>query len=93
MTDVSYTDALSLRSRLLDMPLPEGIDRAQFHAILTAGVRDVLIQELDALAEKRVTKSAALVVAEALPWGEVGRSIAQRRAWLAANPWAKRVVA
>lgn len=93
MSCLTYESALELRVRLIDLPLPEGIDRAMFHALLTAGVRDVLLQELDALAEKRVMKSAALVVADALPWGEVGRSVAQRRAWLAANPWAKRVVA
>lgn len=29
-----------------------------------------------------------MVVADAKPWGEVGRAVAQRRAWLVANPWA-----
>lgn len=32
-------------------------------------------------------------IADALPWGAVGRSAAERRAWLEANPWAKRVSA
>ncbi|MGC5245396.1 DUF2742 domain-containing protein [Gordonia sp. DT219] len=93
MTGLSYDDANLLRYRLLDLPLPDDLDRAQFNALLTAGVRDILLGELDALAASRVQKSVALVVAEALPWGEVGRTVAQRRAWLAANPWARRVVA
>ncbi|MEP9391194.1 hypothetical protein ABLE94_02895 [Gordonia sp. VNK1] len=90
---LSYDDANSLRYQLHGIELPEGIDRDRFVALLTAGVRDCLIRELDALAEKRARKSAALVVADAKPWGEVGRAVAQRRAWLVANPWAKRVIA
>lgn len=90
---LSYADANSLRYQLHGIELPEGIDRDRFVALLTAGVRDCLIRELDALAERRVAKSAALVVAAAKPWGEVGRAVAQRRAWLVANPWAKRVIA
>ncbi|UAK38564.1 DUF2742 domain-containing protein [Gordonia bronchialis] len=89
---LNYTDANSLRYQLRDLPLPDDVDRAQFNALLTAGVRDCLLQELDQLAEIRARKEAALEVSQAIPWGETGRRIATRRAWLAANPWARREV-
>ncbi|WP_288337047.1 DUF2742 domain-containing protein [uncultured Gordonia sp.] len=90
---ITYTDALAIRARVMATPLPAEVDRADLLSLLTAGVRDALLTELDGLAERRVAKSAALVVSEAMPWGEVGRAVAARRAWLAANPWAKRVIA
>lgn len=89
---LTYPEALDIRARLVNLPIPDGLDRAQFNALLTAGVRDVLLAELDALAEVRARKDAAVEVSQALPWGEAGRRIANRRQWLAANPWAKREV-
>lgn len=89
---LSYTEALTLRSRLVGLPMPDDLDQAAVNALLTAGVRDVLLQELDALAEKKALKEAAVEVSQAMPWGEAGRRIATRRQWLAANPWARREV-
>ncbi|MGV9796064.1 DUF2742 domain-containing protein [Gordonia sp. NPDC003422] len=87
---ITYPEALDLRARLVHLPMPEGVDRAQFNALLTAGVRDVLLAELDALDEIRAIKDAAVEVSQAIEWREAGRRIATRRQWLAANPWAIR---
>ncbi len=87
---ITYVNALRLRARMMTVPLPENVDRADLLALLTAGVRDVLLSELDALAERRAEKSAALSVAAACPWAVLGRREAERRAWLSANPWAAR---
>lgn len=89
---ITYPEALDLRARLVHLPMPDGIDRAQFNALLTAGVRDVLLAELDALDEFRARKDAAVGVSQAIEWGEAGRRIAKRREWLAANPWARRII-
>lgn len=77
--DLTYAEALDLRHRLAHVALPEDLDRAQFHALLTAGVRDVLHQELDALAERRhALKEASLAVAEAADWAAVAQRVRDR---------------
>ena len=76
---LGYADALTLRSRLIGLPLPDGVDRARYHALLTAGVRDVLLQELDALASRRAAaKNAAVQVSAAADWAAVAKRVRDR---------------
>jgi hypothetical protein len=76
---LSYDEANHLRYRLVDLDLPEDLDRAQFHALLTAGVREVLHQELDAIAERRdAPKAAAVAVSQAADWSAVARRLRDR---------------
>lgn len=76
---LTYAEAQSLRYRLVSLPLPEGVDRAQLNALLTAGVRAVLEQELEALdARRRAVKAAAVEVSEAVDWSAQARRIRDR---------------
>ncbi len=54
-------------------------DRAKLLAVLTAGTRAVLEDELAALdGQRRAEKSAALEVAQAADWGMVARRVRDR---------------
>ncbi|MDH3026836.1 DUF2742 domain-containing protein [Gordonia alkanivorans] len=58
--------------------LPDG-DRAKLLAVLTAGTRAVLEDELAALADRRhAQKSAALEVSRATDWTSVARRVRDR---------------
>lgn len=76
---LTYTEAQSLRYKLVNLPLPEDVDRAAFNALMTAGVRDALLHELDALDHhRRAVKAAALEVSEAVDWSAQARRIRDR---------------
>ncbi|WLP91441.1 hypothetical protein [Gordonia sp. NB41Y] len=76
---MSYDDALKVRSQVLNLPLPEGCDRAAFHALLTAGVRHCLEQELAELDDRRRgVKDAAVFLSESREWDRVARRIRER---------------
>ena len=81
MTSLGYEQANNLRYKLIDVELPEGVDRAMFCALLTAGVRGCLEQELDALEDKRdAMKAAAVEVSQAADWSAVAQRIRRRDA-------------
>lgn len=76
---MNYAEANALRYRLTSLDLPEGIDRAQFHALLTAGVLNVLCEELQALDDRRhAEKLAAEAISEARDWAAVARRVRDR---------------
>ncbi|WP_168702112.1 DUF2742 domain-containing protein [Gordonia paraffinivorans] len=76
---LSYTEALDLRYKLVNLPLPEGIDRTAFHVLLTAGVRAVLEQELEALEDRRrAPKDAAIAISQACDWKAVAKRVRDR---------------
>ena len=52
---LSYEQANNLRYKLIDVELPEGVDRAMFCALLTAGVRGCLEQEHDVAARANLS--------------------------------------
>lgn len=90
---ITYDDANRIRYAVTDLPLPEGIDRASFNALLTAGVRDVLQQELDALdARRHAGKDAALEVSAAAKWSEVSRFVRDRDAAIKSGAYVERAV-
>ncbi|PWD44541.1 DUF2742 domain-containing protein [Gordonia paraffinivorans] len=90
---LSYDEALDLRYKLVNLPLPDGVDRAMFHALLTAGVRDVLSSELEALdARRRAVKAAAVEVSEAVDWSAQARRIRDRADARRAGQYIDRVV-
>ncbi len=89
---LSYSKANNLRYKLHDIDLPQGLDRADFNALLTAGVRDVLMQELDALADRReAEKSAAIEVSGAANWAAVANRIRNRDNAIRSGVYVERV--
>lgn len=81
MMSLSYEQANNLRYKLIDVELPEGVDRAMFCALITAGVRGCLEQELDALEDKRnALKDAAVAVSQAVDWSAVAQRVRTRDA-------------
>lgn len=81
MTSLTYERANNLRYKLIDVELPEGVDRAMFCALLTAGVRGCLEQELDALEDKRdAMKAVAVDVSLAADWSAVAQRVRTRDA-------------
>ena len=81
MMSLSYEQANNLRYKLIDLELPEDVDRAMFCALLTEGVRGCLEQELDALEDKRDSmKDAAVAVSQAVDWSAVAQRVRTRDA-------------
>ncbi|GAC50104.1 hypothetical protein [Gordonia aichiensis] len=81
MMSLSYEQANNLRYKLIDVELPEDVDRAMFCALLTEGVRGCLEQELDALEDKRDSmKDAAVAISQAADWNVVAQRIRRRDA-------------
>ncbi|WP_168705326.1 DUF2742 domain-containing protein [Gordonia paraffinivorans] len=79
MASLTYDQANQLRYRLAGIELPETVDRAQLNALLTAGVRAVLEQELEALEDRcRAVKDAAVEVSGAVDWSAQARRIRDR---------------
>ncbi|GAC86095.1 hypothetical protein GP2_054_00010 [Gordonia paraffinivorans NBRC 108238] len=91
---LSYTEALDLRYRLAGIELPETVDRAQLNALLTAGVRAVLEQELDALEDRRrAPKDAALAISQACDWKAVAKRVRDRDEAIKSGKYIERVSA
>ncbi|MFT4246499.1 MAG: DUF2742 domain-containing protein [Pseudomonas sp.] len=87
MTDLPYTDALNIRARLMWAPLPDDVSRDEYQALLTAGVRDALYTELDALAaRRRAMKDAALEISQAADWAAINRRIRDREGYDRQHP-------
>ena len=94
MADLSYTDALTLRYRLLDLPLPDDVERCDYIAILTAGVRDRLLDELAALDDRRqARKDAAVAVSQSQDWARVAQRVRDRDNARRTGAFIERVIA
>lgn len=92
MMSLSYEQANDLRYELIDVDLPEGVDRAMFCALLTAGVRGCLEQELDALEDKRnAMKDAAVAISQAADWSAVSKRVRDRDAAVRSGSYVERV--
>ncbi|OBA31643.1 MULTISPECIES: DUF2742 domain-containing protein [Gordonia] len=93
MTSLTYERANNLRYKLIDVELPEGVDRAMFCALLTAGVRGCLEQELDALEDSRnAMKDAALAISQAADWNAVAKRLRDRDAAIRSGAFVERVI-
>lgn len=67
-------------------------DQAKLVAVLTAGTRAVLKDELDALDDRRcATKATAIEVAQAANWADVARRVRDRDQALRSGAYIRRV--
>ncbi len=74
-----YADATSVRAQVVWLPLPSAVDRVEYVALLTAGVRWALERELaEADERRRARKAAAVEVAHAADWEAVARRVCDR---------------
>ncbi|UEA58581.1 DUF2742 domain-containing protein [Gordonia otitidis] len=90
---MNYDEANALRYQLLDVELPEGVDRARYHSLLTCGVLCCLQQGLDAIEERRLAlKEAAREVSQAADWAAVAQRVRNRDSAIRSGAYVERVV-
>lgn len=90
---LSYPEALSVRAQLVNLPLPDGLTRAEFNELTAGGVRDALFSDLAAIADRRnAPKEASVAISQAKDWAAVAKRIRDRDEFRRAHPWAVREV-